>query len=198
MGVDATRFVVSDMALPDVPQVAALEQAVFTLPWSQHAFEYELQHNPMAHFLVLREAEQHARPDETTRPLLGYGGFWLIVDEAHICTLAIEPAWRGIGLGELLLLSLLDRAMAVQAIVATLEARISNTVARRLYEKYGFALVGARKGYYHDNHEDAVIMTTEPMDSQPFQNRLQHLRRALWQRLREGELTASSHHARMT
>ena len=192
-------YIVERMALPDVPQVGALERMVFTLPWSNHAFEYELQYNPMAYFVVVRrrvsdadaEVRQGApagglrrlvsRP--TLSPALGYGGFWLIVDEAHICTLAVHPEWRGQGLGELLLVHMIDQATALNAAVATLEVRTSNLQAQSLYHKYGFEVVGLRKGYYSDNHEDALIMTTPPLVSANYQSQFQKCGSALRERL---------------
>jgi ribosomal-protein-alanine N-acetyltransferase len=184
------------MTLADVPAVAALEQVAFTLPWSAHAFEYEVRNNPMAHFFVLRPREFNASVVgadgqmaagrlgmQLSRPVLGYGGLWLIVDEGHICTLAVHPAWRGRGLGELLLVGLLECAIALNATVATLEVRASNVVAQNLYRKYGFVRVGLRKGYYADNNEDAVIMTTDLITSTVYRRRLHTLKAALLQRL---------------
>ena len=94
--------------------------------------------------------------------MLGYAGLWLLIDEAHISTIAVAPEWRGRGLGELLLASLLERAISIGADVATLEVRASNLVAQNLYRKYRFTVVGVRKGYYTDNFEDALVMTTPP------------------------------------
>jgi [ribosomal protein S18]-alanine N-acetyltransferase len=178
-------FDVSAMTIRDVAEVTALEQRVFTCPWSVHAFRYEVQQNPMAHFAVVRP-RQSAGQDRVsggpvqrwlhrsvsgpaTTPLLGYGGLWMIVDEAHICTLAVHPEWRGKGLGDLLLQYLLDKALVLEAAVATLEVRASNHVAQRLYRKYTFAEAGLRKGYYQDDHEDALIMTTVLLSSVEFQ-----------------------------
>lgn len=192
-------YLVEKMTLTDVPEVAALEKMIFSLPWSAHAFDYELRYNPMAHFFVVRPArmstahdEQKIAPDnrqnnaaETVRrgKLLGYGGFWLILDEAHVCTLAVHPYWRGRGIGELLLAHLIDHAIALHAAVLTLEVRVSNLPAQRLYQKYGFAVTGLRKRYYSDNHEDALIMTTELIASPSFQRRFRALKSALQQKL---------------
>jgi len=198
-------YIVERMALADVPEVGALERMVFTLPWSNHAFEYELQYNPMAYFVVVRQREvgeeaQHPVPAGVIRrlvskrarqPVLGYGGFWLIVDEAHICTLAVHPEWRRRGLGELLLLHMVDHATALNAAVATLEVRTSNLPAQRLYHKYGFEIVGLRKGYYSDNHEDALIMTTSPLVSASYQNQMQEVKSALHRRL-DAQLTPAA------
>jgi ribosomal-protein-alanine N-acetyltransferase len=116
-------------------------------------------------------------------PVLGYGGFWLLVDEAHICTIAVDPHWRCRGLGELLLLSLLERGMALNASRSTLEVRASNQAARALYLKYGFEIVSRRKRYYTDNNEDAYIMATPLFESPEFQARLNHCRTELYARL---------------
>ena len=86
-----------------------------------------------------------------------------MVDEAHITTFAVHPAWRRQRIGERLLLAFLDLARDRHAREATLEVRLSNIAARRLYEKYGFRPVGLRPRYYSDNGEDALIMTTEPL-----------------------------------
>ena len=178
-------YIVEPMTLTDVPAVVVLEKLVFTSPWSRYAFEHEIQHNPNACFLVLHEqpAELAAPVERAQQPLLGYGGFWLILDEAHICTLAVHPDWRGRSLGELLLVQLIDQAFALNATVLTLEVRASNCAAQSLYEKYGLVRVGGRKGYYTDNHEDALIMTAEHIQGAAFQQRLQQHRGALWEKL---------------
>ena len=102
-----------------------------------------------------------------------------MVDEAHVTTFAVDPRWRRRGAGERLLLGLLDIAVARHAREATLEVRLSNMPARRLYEKYGFRPVGIRPRYYSDNGEDALIMTTEPLDAAPMRERLARLRVAV-------------------
>jgi len=175
-------YVVEDMSLADVKAVAALEKLIFPLPWSARAFEYELRHNPMAYFAVLRASTLQHDATESL-PILGYAGFWLIVDEAHICTLGVHPAWRGRGLGELLLAHLIDRAIQRGAVVATLEVRASNAAAQSMYRKYGFVPAGLRRRYYSDNNEDAVIMTTEVITSASYQRRLSALKASLWPKL---------------
>jgi len=188
---DGMPYAVEKMAVSDVPAVATLEKVVFSLPWSAHAFEYELRYNPMAHFIVVRpvaEEDSAGRARDGRRklipqPIVGYGGLWQILDEGHICTLAVHPEWRRRGLGELLLVNLIDLATALDAAVATLEARASNLAAQRLYRKYGFQVVGLRKGYYSDNHEDALIMTTDVLSAASFQERFQALKAALRQKL---------------
>ena len=104
---------------------------------------------------------------------------WLMVDEAHITTFAIHPAWRRKHIGERLLLAFVDLAVDRGATEATLEVRLSNLAARRLYEKYGFRPVGLRPRYYSDDHEDALIMTTERFADPRMRERIARLRGAL-------------------
>ena len=90
----------------------------------------------------------------------GVVGIWTAVDQAHIVVIATRPIRRGRGIGEMLLLATFAEALKIGASNATLEVRKSNWVARSLYRKYGFADVGVRHRYYHDNLEDAIIMST--------------------------------------
>ena len=108
--------------------------------------------------------------------ILGFVGLWFMAGEAHITAIAVDERSRGKSIGELLLMSSIDLAMQKGADVVTLEARVSNHVAQSLYEKYLFEKVGIRKGYYTDNREDAVIMTTRPIHSPAYQEHLQDLR----------------------
>jgi ribosomal-protein-alanine N-acetyltransferase len=182
-------YIVEAMSMADVKEVAALEKLIFPLPWSARAFEYELRHNPMAHFAVVRpRISPHEHPQSVR--VLGYAGFWLIVDEAHVCTLGVHPDWRGRGLGELLLAHLLDHAIKVGAAVATLEVRVSNVAAQSMYRKYGFVPAGLRRRYYSDNNEDAIIMTTEVITSRSYRRRLSALKADLWHKLAQSEQAA--------
>ena len=113
----------------------------------------------------------------------GYVSVWYQGEEAHITEIAVREKLRGRGIGELLLIGSLRAAVEYGSKVMTLEARVSNFVAQRLYEKYGFKSVGLRKGYYSDNREDAVLMTTNPIDSEDYQRmfqELQDLYRSRW------------------
>jgi ribosomal-protein-alanine N-acetyltransferase len=157
------------MTLDDLPAVQAIEQASFTSPWPADAYRNEILGNRMATYLVARSGGD----------LVGFAGTWLMVDEAHITTFAVHPAWRRQGIGERLLLTVLDVAIARHAREATLEVRLSNVAARRLYEKYGFRPVGLRPRYYTDDGEDALIMTTETLTGPDMQARLVRLRAAL-------------------
>ena len=145
----------------------AVERASYNHGWPPTAFERELRQNQMARYIVL--AERDGR-------VAGFGGLWLMVDEAHIVTVAVLPADRGRGFGRLLVHGLVGLAMDSGMALATLEVRVSNEAARKLYGLYGFYEVGLRKRYYSDNQEDAVIMTTEALAGAPYQARLAGLR----------------------
>ncbi len=147
------RVEVTEMTLADIPAVHRIERASFPTPWPLYAFRHELETNRLARYLVVRAGGE----------IVAYAGVWLMVDEAHVTTFAVAPAWRARGIGGRLLLAVLRLANEMGAGVATLEVRLSNLVARRLYEKYGFRPVGIRPRYYSDNGEDALIMTTEAL-----------------------------------
>ena len=113
-----------------------------------------------------------------TYAVAGYVSVWYQGDEAHITEIAVRGTLRGNGIGELLLIGSLREAVAYGSLVMTLEARVSNFIAQRLYEKYSFKSVGIRKGYYSDNREDAVIMTTTPIGSEEYGRMFQDLQEA--------------------
>jgi ribosomal-protein-alanine N-acetyltransferase len=155
------------MTVADVPDVMAIEVASFPLPWSSRAFLYEIERNTASTMLVVRFGPRRGsqwlrtlgHPGATKKgSVLGYGGFWLLVDDIHISTVAVHPHWRNRGLGELLLLSLLERGLDLDAQAITLEVRVSNVAAQSLYGKYGFVISSRRRRYYSDNDEDAYIM----------------------------------------
>jgi [ribosomal protein S18]-alanine N-acetyltransferase len=160
---------IEPMTLGDLDAVHAIERASFFPPWPDDAYRNELTTNKLATYLV-------ARMDGV---VVGFAGIWIMVDEAHVTTFAVDPTWRRRGIGERLLVALLDVSIARRAREATLEVRLSNMPARRLYEKYGFRPVGLRPRYYTDNGEDALIMTTEPLESAPMRERLARLRAEL-------------------
>ena len=163
------RVRIEPMRLEDLPLVHAIERASFNAPWPANTYRSELESNRMAQYLV-------ARADGD---IIAYGGMWLMVDEAHITTFAVHPDWRRQRIGERLLLAFLDMAVDRGAREATLEVRLSNLPARRLYEKYGFRPVGLRPRYYSDDGEDALIMTTEPIREARYRERIDGLRMAL-------------------
>ena len=163
------KIAIAAMRVEDIPAVHAVERVSFPVPWPAYAFRQELETNRLARYLVARLDGE----------VVAYGGIWMMVDEAHVTTFAVVPEHRRSGVGSRLLLALLDLAVELTATVATLEVRISNTDARRLYERFGFRPVGVRPHYYSDNSEDALIMTTEELPSTAMQERLERLRAEL-------------------
>ena len=102
-------------------------------------------------------------------PILGYVSVWIMGSDAHIVGIAVREELRGRGIGELLLIGAVEMGLRQGLETVTLEVRVSNAVAQALYTKYGFREVGVRKGYYRDNNEDALIMSTDPIASVDFQ-----------------------------
>lgn len=155
------------MRLSDLEQVQAIDRISFSLPWPSSAFQYELMENKRSLPMVA----------ETLQPngswlVVATIVIWLVVDEAHIATLAVHPDYRQQGIGQRLLASGLMEAIQKGAKSATLEVRANNLVAQSLYSRFGFEIVGRRPRYYKDNFEDAVIMTRNNLN-QEFQDWLQ-------------------------
>ena len=123
------------------------------------------------------KADRVAEPPSPRQKLVGLAGLWFMVDEAHLTTIAVRGSYRRQGIGELLLISAIDLSLERQCRFVTLEVRVSNKGAQAFYEKYGLARTGMRKGYYTDNHEDALIMSTDAISSDQYQ--------ALFRRLKE-------------
>lgn len=121
-------------------------------------------------------------PIEEDVPIMGYAGMWIMADEAHITSIASQRERRHQGVGEALLICLIELAMAKRARIVTLEARVSNEVAQSLYYKYGFDKLGVRKGYYLDNKEDAAIMSTEYIGSPSFKEKFRQVKEAYLKR----------------
>jgi len=130
-----------------IPAILEIEKEANGAPWSEKSFQNELSH-PHGFFLVGLEMGVP----------IAYGGIWMVIDEAHIITLAVHNDHRRKGIGEKLMTKLLNEAVKRGAQCASLEVRDSNEPAMRLYEKFGFVRAAVRKAYYPDNKEDAVIM----------------------------------------
>jgi [ribosomal protein S18]-alanine N-acetyltransferase len=166
---------VEAMRVEDIDAVHEVERLSFPVPWPSYAFRQELETNRLARYLLVR----------VDGDVVAYAGIWLMVDEAHITTFAVRPEWRRQGIGARLLLAVLELAADVGADVATLEVRLSNLPARKLYERFGFRPVGLRPRYYSDNGEDALIMTTEPLESRSMRERLARLQEEVGERTRD-------------
>ena len=136
------------MKLSDIDSVIDIEKNSFPIPWTRGAFMSELKNNMLAKYCV---AEVDGR-------VVGYGGMWLIMDEAHITNIAVHPKYRGRGIGHRLLSALIEEVSRANIYGMTLEVRRSNIRAQKLYRKFGFVPCGVRPEYYLDNREDAIIM----------------------------------------
>lgn len=155
------------MCPAEMDEVVAVERAAYSPGWPATAFERELTQNRMARYIVLRE--------QPGAGVVGFGGLWLMVDEAHVVSVAVLPELRRRGYGRALVHALMEVAIDHGMTMATLEVRASNQEARGLYRAYGFYEVGLRKRYYSDNHEDAVIMSTEDIHGEAYRRRLVRL-----------------------
>jgi ribosomal-protein-alanine N-acetyltransferase len=197
--ITTTRYHVRAMTEADIIQVAAIEHESFPTTWPQTAYKRELANNLARYLVVVDRSHPPVIDDEqarrkpflgifrrkslatpTTDYIVGYVGVWLMVDQAHIVAIAVREAYRGRGLGELLLSEAVDLALDNHQDSLTLEVRKSNYLAQKLYEKYRFLKVGVRKRYYSDNHEDAIIMTTPPIQDDIYREHMTYLR-DLWQ-----------------
>lgn len=130
--------------------VMEIEIEAYPDPWAEGMFLDELR-SPRSHFYVVYLDDI----------LIGYGGFWLVLDEAHVTSVTISETYRGLGYGKQLVVFLLELARKVGARLATLEVRASNDRARSLYLNMGFHPVGVRKKYYPKSGEDAIVMIKE-------------------------------------
>jgi ribosomal-protein-alanine N-acetyltransferase len=193
------------MCLEDLPQVNAIDHEAFPTLWPPPNYQRELR-NGIAHYIVLYDDEKeykppapenippkglsgllarlrprsnhHSQPQPTREYIIGFAGIWLMAGEAHITNIAVRESYRRQGMGELLLMGLIELSLKLDAHLMTLEVRASNTTAQSLYTKYGFRRVGLRRGYYTDNREDGVLMTLEDITSAPVQAELRRLRQA--------------------
>ncbi len=183
------------MRLGDIPQVMDIERESFPTMWPQTTYRKEL-NNKLARYLVAYEPMSEPPTDTASAPLqhepglsgllrrlfstapatqeriLGVVGLWCMMGEGHIVTIAVREAYRRQGIGELLVVAIIDAAQEAGQDGVTLEYRVSNQGARKLYEKYGFMQVGVRARYYSDNQEDAVLMSTPPLRSSKFRKLL--------------------------
>jgi ribosomal-protein-alanine N-acetyltransferase len=171
-------FRLRPLSLSDLPALSSIEQKSFPTPTKEKVYRYELTENKLAHYQAL--TLQHENQVER---LVGFAGFWIIADELHISTIAVDPPQRGLGLGELLLLNILTLAYEHAAALVTLEVRESNQIAQALYQKYAFEFVGRRLRYYRDTGEDALLMTVNLKSNQQYPYFLQGKEKSLYSRL---------------
>ena len=197
-GIGGTRLpalALRPMVAADIPAVVALDRLSFATPWSASAFRHEVCASNYSYMLILERSSPQPsergwqewrpwRPRRRHTPAQpgGYGGLWVIEDEGHISTLAVQPCARGQRWGELLLTALIQRALTAGAGYIVLEVRVSNRIAQALYRKYGFAITERRPRYYADS-EDAFTMRLD-LDA-PAIAHFQQRRAALWRQFAE-------------
>jgi ribosomal-protein-alanine N-acetyltransferase len=145
----------------DLDQVKAIDRMSFSLPWPDHSYDYEFYKNPLS-LLWVAEVEEK----EEKHRVVGTLVIWLIVDEAHIATIAVHPDYRNQRIAGQLLAEAMKAAVDKGMLQATLEVRASNSYAQQLYKRFGFEIVGRRQRYYRDNNEDAIIMTIQNLDQE--------------------------------
>lgn len=144
------RFVPLSKDLID--EILVIESSTHSAPWSRKSFENELEHKYGVFLIALVEGK-----------VIGYGGTWVLVDEAHVTNVVVSPEFRGQGIGRKLMNEMLLKAREKGAVCATLELRKSNEVALKLYESMGFKMATVRKAYYPDNQEDAIVMMMDDL-----------------------------------
>lgn len=142
------ELVIREMKRSDANNVIEVEKATYTAPWPIDIFLQELSENQHAHYYVV----------EIDGRIVGFAGMWLVIDDAQITNIAITPRYRGHKLGEKVFLYTIEQAMRMGAKRLSLEVRTTNTVAQRMYRKFGLVPGGVRKNYYTDNQEDAIVM----------------------------------------
>ncbi len=205
-------YIIEAMTEADISEVSRLERRCFSNPWPQSAYRRELRRPAQNCYIVLRNtgsdgnepairdgslfsigsrlttlarARRNDRADSRA-PIVGFSGFWHLFEEAHITTIGIDPSLRGQSLGELLLVAMIEEAIARGAGYLSLEVRISNSIAMRLYEKYDFSIKGTRPRYYVDDGEDAYVMWSPSIRTESFRQMLDQRREELAYSLGEG------------
>lgn len=152
----------------DVPAVQEIERRIFTTPWPRNAYYRELSSRNSAYYIVLRREDEE---DRST--IVAYGGMWRMYDEAHVTTIGVREDLQRLGYGRIVFAGLVQAAYDMGAKWVTLEVRSSNASAIRMYEGYGFKVIGRRKGYYTDNGEDAIVMWSDSIVAPTFRRAFQ-------------------------
>ena len=196
-------YALRPMGPHDIDQVAAMEREAFPTLWPATSYRRELKNKVAEYLVCVREGEfvtvapprrgllgLFGRRNQPRVPLqvpllVGFVGLWYQAGEAHLVTIAVREVDRRKGLGELLLIGAIEMAVRRGQQVVTLEVRQSNASAQALYLKYGLKQTGVRKGYYADNHEDAVIMTTDALGAAEYDALFTGLRSAFEERYGE-------------
>ena len=148
-------LVIRPMLEEDIPFVHQLDSISFSLPWTQRSLSYEVSQNAGARTWVA-EIEQ-----TEVKRVIGMMVLWLVLDEAHIATLAVHPDFRRRGVARAIMITALNKAFHEGARSSYLEVRAGNQAALQMYKELGYKVVGNRNRYYPDNKEDALLLTLE-------------------------------------
>ncbi|MBI4266994.1 MAG: ribosomal protein S18-alanine N-acetyltransferase [Chloroflexi bacterium] len=203
-------YCVRFMRKEDVYQVNVIDREAFPTQWPPPNYRHELD-NQLAHYIVVcddaRKAEMPGPkpaagtglltrirrwfgkksavtpPPQNSQYVAGFAGIWVMTDESHLTNIAVRQSYQRQGIGEMLLISVIELSAKLNANIVTLEVRVSNAPAQELYRKYGFTNVGLRKGYYTDNREDALLMSTDNINSAAFKTRFEQLKQAHTQKM---------------
>jgi len=179
-------ILIRPMQADDLEQVQAIDKISFSMPWPESAYRYELFENQSS-LLWVAEMQEAAG----SRRVAGMVVVWLVVDEAHIATIAVHPDYRGRGIAQELLCAALIESIERGMTSATLEVRAHNLAAQRLYRRFRFEETGVRPRYYRDNFEDALIMTASQLD----ENTVKWLKDGAWKASNEQSGRASGRSA---
>jgi ribosomal-protein-alanine N-acetyltransferase len=156
----------------DIATVQEVEREIFATPWPRNAYYRELASRSSAHYMVLRqegvEAPARFYGADMDPTIVGYGGMWRMYDEAHVTTIGVRLDLHHRGYGRILFAGLVQAAYDMGAKWVTLEVRTTNDYAMKMYEAFGFKVIGRRKGYYTDNGEDAIVMWSDSIHSPRF------------------------------
>ena len=200
-------YKVRPMRREDIDQVIEIDKEAFPTQWPPTNYRNELQ-NRLAHYIIVYQKDERVtiKPQPLKNDLfprirkwlrinrkmtdgllkeddiIGFAGCWIMADEAHITEIAVRNPYKHQGIGQLMIINLIEISIELKANLMTLEVRVSNTSAQGLYKKFGFEEVGFRKGYYSDNREDALIMTIRDIKSSSFQGKLNQLKQDLAKR----------------
>jgi ribosomal-protein-alanine N-acetyltransferase len=147
----------------DLEAVKEIDQMSFSQPWPSRSFSFEMNNNPAARMWV---AEISIIPDQPR--ICGMMVIWLVIDEAHIGTIAVHPDFRRLGIAKNMLKHGLRSLQLQGARSVYLEVRSSNRAAQALYEQFGFSLSNVRKGYYQNDGEDALILSLDHLQLRDF------------------------------
>jgi ribosomal-protein-alanine N-acetyltransferase len=158
---EETHVVIRPLRRRDLRSVLRIEQQVYPRPWTAAVFRSELSHGPDRCYLAATVGTR----------LVGYAGEFLVLEDAHVTNVAVDPRWQRHGIGSRLLLALTRVAVARGAKHLTLEVRASNTAAQAVYRRFGMAPVGVRRKYY-ENVDDALVMWVNDIDGPEHQARL--------------------------